>query len=135
MPNGSYADFIRHWGQIDDRIKVNPEMAPFEGLRAQLEVERLGLVEGTNQQAALKSATQDTSRKIEGHVERGREVATRLRDAIKAIYGRDAEKLTEFGVPGRGPRARRRRRRRLRRAPTPLRRPLPRPVARPRKHL
>ncbi|MFL6197832.1 MAG: hypothetical protein ACJ76J_01530 [Thermoanaerobaculia bacterium] len=105
MANTSYADYIRHWGQIDDRTKVNPELANFEPLRAQLEIERLGLVEATNQQAALKSATQDTSRKIEGHVERGRVLATRLRDAIKATYGRDHEKLTEFGVPVRRPRA------------------------------
>jgi multidrug resistance efflux pump len=58
MSTGSYADFIRHWGQIDDRIKANPEeMAPFEPLRVQLEVERLGLVTATNQQAALKAAS------------------------------------------------------------------------------
>jgi hypothetical protein len=104
MANNSYADYIQHWGQIDDRMKVNPELATFESLRAQLEIERLGLVDATNQQGALKFATQENSRKIEGHVERGRALATRLRDAIKATYGRDHEKLTEFGVPVRRPR-------------------------------
>ncbi|HVG07690.1 MAG TPA: hypothetical protein VNM67_08290 [Thermoanaerobaculia bacterium] len=99
MSTGSYADFIRHWGQIDDRMVANPEeMAPFEPLRLQLESERTALVAMTNQQAALKAATQETSRHIEGHVERGRDLATRLRDAIRAQYGRSDEKLTEFGL-------------------------------------
>lgn len=105
MSNGSYADFIQHWGQLDDRAKANPELAPFETVRAQLEVERLGLAEKMNQQAALKFQTQEVSREIEGHVKRGRVAATRLRDAIKATFGRDHEKLTEFGVPVRRPRA------------------------------
>lgn len=105
MSTGSYADFIRHWGQINDRILANPtEMAPFEPLRAQLEAERLGLVNATNQQAALKAATQETSREIESHVAQGRDLATRLRDAIRAMYGRDDEKLTEFGLNVRRPR-------------------------------
>lgn len=104
MPNGSYADYIRHWGQLDDRAKANPELAPFEPVRAELEIERAGLVELTNLQGALKYQLQENSRAIDARVKRGRELATRLRDAIKAIYGRDAEKLTEFGVPVRRPR-------------------------------
>jgi hypothetical protein len=103
MGTNSYADYIRHWGQIDDRMKVNPEMAPFEPLRAQLEIERLGLVEKTNLQAARKSEAQDTTREIDGHVARGRVIATRLHDAIRAQYGRDDEKLTEFGLNVRRP--------------------------------
>jgi hypothetical protein len=103
MSTNSYADYIRHWGQIDDRIKVNPEMAPFEPLRAQLEVELKGLVVATNRQFALKSQTQDTTREIDGHVARGRALATRLRDAIRAQYGREDEKLTEFGLNVRRP--------------------------------
>jgi hypothetical protein len=51
-----------------------------------------------NRQGALKSQAQDTTREIDGHVARGRQVATRLRDAIRAQYGRDDEKLTEFGL-------------------------------------
>ena len=99
MSTGSYADFIRHWGQIDDRMVANPdEMAHFEPLRLQLEDERISLVAMTNQQAALKAATQETSRNIDAHVERGRDLATRLRDAIRAKYGRKSEKLTEFGL-------------------------------------
>ena len=103
MATTSYADFIRHWGQLNDQVKVNPELAPFEPLRAELEVERLGLVEKTNRQASLKAETQETTREIDGHVARGREAATRLRDAIKAVYSRSGEKLTAFGIPVRRP--------------------------------
>jgi hypothetical protein len=105
MGTNAYADYIRHWGQLDDRIKVNPEMSPFEPLRAQLEVERLGLAEKMNLQAARKSEAQDTTREIDGHVARGRDIATRLRDAVRAQYGRDDEKLTEFGLNVRRPTA------------------------------
>ncbi|MFL6202575.1 MAG: hypothetical protein ACJ76J_25680 [Thermoanaerobaculia bacterium] len=103
MATTSYADYIRHWGQLDDQVKVDPELAPFEPLRADLEVERLGLVEKTNRQASLKAQTQETTREIDGHVARGREAATRLRDAIKAVYSRSGEKLTAFGIPVRRP--------------------------------
>jgi peptidoglycan hydrolase CwlO-like protein len=98
MGRTSYADYIQHWGQLDERVKVNPEMASFEPLRAELEVERKGLFEKMNEQSALKSKAQDMTREIEGHAARGREAATRLRDAIRAQYGRDAEKLTEYGL-------------------------------------
>lgn len=99
MGTTSHADFIRHWGQLNDQVKVNPELAPFEPLRAELDVERQGLIEKKNRQASLKAQTQETTREIDGHVARGREAATRLRDAIKAMYSRRGEKLTEFGIP------------------------------------
>lgn len=99
MATTSYADYIRHWGQLNDQVKVNPELAPFEPLRAELDVERQGLIEKTNQQASFKAQTQDTTRQIDGHLARGREAATRLRDAIKAMYSRRGEKLTAFGIP------------------------------------
>jgi peptidoglycan hydrolase CwlO-like protein len=99
MATTSYADFIRHWGQLNDQVKVNPELAPFEPLRAELEVERQGLIEKKNRQSSLKAETQETTREIDGHVARGREAATRLRDAIKAMYSRRGEKLTAFGIP------------------------------------
>ena len=103
MKNTSYADYIRHWGQLDSRIRANPALAAYEPQRAQLEGERLGLVDSTNRQAALKAETQAVSREVDGHVGRGRELATRLRDAIRAQFGREDEKLTEFGMSPRRP--------------------------------
>lgn len=104
MATTSYADYIRHWGHIDARIKANPDLVIFETMRAQLEAERLGLVEATSRQSTLKSQSQKASRDIDGHVARGRDLATRLHDAIRAHFGRTAEELTEFGLNPRRPR-------------------------------
>ena len=104
METNSYADYIRHWGQLSDRIQVTPQLAAYEPLRLDLEVERQGLIDMTHEQAALKAQTQAVSREIDGHVERGRKLATRLRDAIRAQFGRDGEKLSEFGMNVRRPR-------------------------------
>jgi hypothetical protein len=103
MATTSYADYIRHWGHIDTRIKANPDLAIFETMRAQLEAERLGLVGATTRQSTLKSQSQKASRDIDGHVARGRDLATRLHDAIRAHFGRTAEELTEFGLNPRRP--------------------------------
>lgn len=98
MATTSYADFIAHWEKLDTRVLVNPELSKFETLRARLEAERLGLVEATTRQAALKAQSQKASRDIDGFVARGRDLATRLHDAIRSEYGRTAENLTEFGL-------------------------------------
>ena len=104
MENTSYADYIRHWGQLSDRIQVTPQLATYEPLRLELEAERQGLIDMTHEQAALKAQTQAVTREIDGHVDRGRKLATRLRDAIRAQFGRDGEKLSEFGMNVRRPR-------------------------------
>jgi hypothetical protein len=99
MPRTSYAGVIVHWGHVDTRIQANkPALDHLESLRAQLEVERVGLVNATNRQSALKAEAQSASRDIDGHLARGMELATRLRDAIRAHYGRSEEKLAEFGM-------------------------------------
>ena len=104
MSSSSYADYIRHWGQLSDRIQVTPQLAAYEPLRLDLEAELEGLIDTTNEQAALKAQTQAITREIDGHVDRGRKLATRLRDAIRAQFGRDGEKLSEFGMNVRRPR-------------------------------
>ncbi|HEX5716702.1 MAG TPA: hypothetical protein VF179_11135 [Thermoanaerobaculia bacterium] len=105
MPRTAYAETIVHWGHIDIRIQANkPALDHLETLRAQLEAERLGLVNATNRQSALKAETQNTSREIDEHLKIGLDLATRLRDAIRAHYGRTAENLTEFGMQPRRPR-------------------------------
>ncbi|HWM90403.1 MAG TPA: hypothetical protein VN493_06515 [Thermoanaerobaculia bacterium] len=103
MATNSYADYIRHWGHIDDRVKSNPELSSLEPQRAQLEIERKGLQEATIRQATLRGQSQKASRDTDGHVARGRDLATRLRDGIRAHYGREEEKLAEFGMNPRRP--------------------------------
>ena len=99
MPRTAYADTIVHWGNIDTRVQARrPALDHLESLRAQLEVELVGLVEATHRQSALKTEAQNASRAIEEHLIRGNDLATRLRDALRAHYGRSAEDLNDFGI-------------------------------------
>lgn len=79
------------------------ELAGYEGARLQFDslvVEAHAL---TQQQGALTAAKQETSKKLQEVLTEAKRLATVLRYAIKALYGRDAEKLVEFGVqPFRG---------------------------------
>lgn len=99
MSRTSYATTIVHWGNIDSRVQARkPALDHLEPLRAQLETERVGLVEATHRQSALKTEAQNASRAIEEHLIRGNDLATRLRDAVRAHYGRAAEDLNDFGI-------------------------------------
>jgi hypothetical protein len=84
---------------MDTRVQARkPALDHLEPLRAQLETERVGLVEATHRQSALKTEAQNASRAIEEHLLRGSDMATRLRDAVRAHYGRAAEDLNDFGI-------------------------------------
>lgn len=99
MPRTSYATTIVHWENLDNRVQVRkPTLDYLEPLRAQLEAERLGLIQATNRQSALKTEAQNASQAIRKHLKVGTELATRLRDAVRAHYGRAAEDLNDFGI-------------------------------------
>lgn len=99
MPRTSYADTIVHWTNMDTKVQARkPTLDHLEPLRVQLEAERVGLVEATNRQYALKTEAQNASRAVEEHLIRGNDMATRLRDAVRAHYGRSAEDLNDFGI-------------------------------------
>jgi hypothetical protein len=105
MPRTSYATTIVHWVNLDTGVLGNqPDLEQLEQLRMQLEAERLNLVGATNRQSRLNSESQAATRDIELALARGNDFATRLRDAIRAHYGRTAENLTEFGLQPRRPR-------------------------------
>lgn len=99
MPRTSYATTIVHWENLDNRVQVRkPALDHLEPLRVQLEVERVGLTEAAKRQSALKTEAQNASRAIKEHLARGTDYATRLRDAVRAHYGRTAEDLNDFGI-------------------------------------
>lgn len=79
------------------------DLAGYEGGRLRFEslvTEALAL---TQEQAMLTAAKQEASKKLQGVLAEAQQVATVLRFAVKAQYGRDAEKLVEFGLqPFRG---------------------------------
>lgn len=79
------------------------ELQSYEGSRLKLE----GLVAQahalTQQQAALTAAKQEISRQLRTVLYEAQRLTTVLRFAVKEHYGRDSEKLVEFGLqPFRG---------------------------------
>ena len=101
MPSNSYADYVKHWGELTTAVAANPELAPLEWQRSALEAELEGLKEASIRQANLKRQAQEASRELDGFVKRGRDMATRLRDSIKGYYGRTGERLVEYRIPPR----------------------------------
>lgn len=96
MARNSYADYIRNWGELSVILTANPELAHLETQRATLEAELEGLKQASIQQATFRRQFQESTRKLDGHVARGKDLATRLRDSIRGHYGRTDEKLVEY---------------------------------------
>lgn len=103
MPVTSYADYIKHWGELSAAIAAAPELAFLDQQRGLLDQELAGLIEANLRQANLKSQAQLATRDIEGCIKRGSDVATRLRDGVRAYYGRTAEQLVGFRMQPRRP--------------------------------
>ena len=81
---------------VDDLKSYEDTRLKFEGLVTSAQ----GL---TQQQAALTAAKQEASKRLQDALNEAMRVATVLRFAIRELYGKDAEKLVEFGVkPFRG---------------------------------
>jgi len=104
MSRTSYADHIKHWGELTAAIAELPELDFLDGQRALLEQELRGLIEANLRQATLKSQAQVATRDLEGCLKRGLDMATRLRDGVRAYYGRTADQLVGFRMQPRRPR-------------------------------
>lgn len=104
MPRNSYADYVKHWGELTTAVAANPELAHLELQRVLLEAELEGLKEVSVRQANLRRQTQEASKELNGFARRGRDMATRLRDSVKGVYGRAGERLVEYRIQPRRPR-------------------------------
>lgn len=104
MSRNSYADYVKHWGELSTAIAANPDLIHLEPQRAELESTLEGLKEASIRQANLRRQAQEASIELSEYVARGRDLATRLRDSIKGYYGRTGEMLVEFRIPPRRPR-------------------------------
>jgi hypothetical protein len=90
--------------RFKESMSANAEkLKPYEETRLKLEglvTQAVGL---TQQQAALTAAKQETSKQLKDVLNEMQRVATVLRFAVREHYGKDAEKLVEFGLqPFRG---------------------------------
>ena len=100
--------FIRKMGELGyfglSYYEANADkLKPYEETRLKLE-SLVATAQGlTQQQAALTAAKQETSKKLKEVLNDAQRVATVLRFALREHYGKEAEKLVEFGVqPFRG---------------------------------
>jgi hypothetical protein len=99
MPRQSFANVITDWEKLLITVTANKDdLGSIDAYRAQLEVEMGGAKAASIRQAALSAEVQQTTRDLEGFLERGRELASRIRTGIRSKYGNRNEKLTEFGM-------------------------------------
>jgi hypothetical protein len=96
MPQTSYADYMKNWGELTAALEANPDLAYLEPQRALLEMEVESFMQLSVRQATLRRQAQETTREMEALVKRSRDMATRLRDSIRGHYGRAAEMLVEY---------------------------------------
>jgi hypothetical protein len=95
----SYGETFNEWEQIKKAFTDNQSDFPhLESHRAQLEALLEEAREMAQQQAVHTASRQDTSRRLEAAVERGRKLASFMRAGAKERYGNRSEKLVEFGV-------------------------------------
>ena len=104
----SYADVIRDWELVLTAAKENADTLPSIeihriALEAHLEVTKATKARQDSHTAARQQATQD----LKGMITLGRELAIRLRGAIRADVGPKSERLVQFGVVPIRPRTRR----------------------------
>ena len=105
MGRNTYEAYLKHWDELETNVAVTPELAFLEPIRAELAAEEDGLRTALNQQAAGKTDFHEATRRIEGHVTRGRKLAVQLHDMIRGYYGRSAEKLNFFRMQPARPRS------------------------------
>lgn len=71
MPTTSYADYIKHWGELTAAIAAEPELEFLDQQRGLLEQELQALIAANLRQANLKGQAQLATRDMEGCVKRG----------------------------------------------------------------
>jgi hypothetical protein len=99
MPVDRIGVSTKGWQRLTTSLSNNTADFPhLEGHRARLaelltQVHSLG-----NQQAALTASKQEVTKQLQAAVTEARTVSAFLRAGVREKYGKDAEKLVEFGV-------------------------------------
>ena len=87
MSSQSFAAIVTDWEQLLVKILANASDLSFlEGTSNELSLSLQGAKEANARQATFKSEFQQATRDLEGHLTRGRELATRLRNGIRTRY-------------------------------------------------
>jgi hypothetical protein len=106
MSSQSFAAVVTDWEQLLVKVLANATDLTFlEGTRIELALSLQGAKEANGRQATFKAQLQQATRDLEEHISRGRELATRLRNGVRTRYGLSGEKLTDFQLRPRRPKA------------------------------
>jgi len=99
MPKQSFADLMVDWEKLLAAVVANQTDLPYiDGYRQQLEVEMTGAKAAGLRQSASQAEAQQASRDLEGFIQRGQDLASRIRGGVRIKYGIKGEKLKEFGL-------------------------------------
>lgn len=100
MPNPtSIPDITDDWQQLLGAYVANAsELQSVEALSRQLTETLTQVQEYGLQEKARRADRQQFTKLRQETIQRGKEIASRLRAGIKAVYGGKSEKLVEFGI-------------------------------------
>jgi hypothetical protein len=99
MPKQSFADLMTDWEKLLAAVVANQTDLPYiDGYKQQLEVEMTGAKAASLRQSASQAVAQQASRDLEGFIQRGQDLASRIRGGVRSKYGIKGEKLKEFGL-------------------------------------
>ncbi|HWM91524.1 MAG TPA: hypothetical protein VN493_12230 [Thermoanaerobaculia bacterium] len=94
-----YMNVVTGWDKMDTAVTANNQQVPH------LEINLPGLRDRTQrarslyaQYAAMMAAKQEVWKELQQVLQEGNAVLRFLREGVKAHYGKDNEKLVEFGV-------------------------------------
>jgi len=86
------------WHHMAASVAANPELQHLEDVRQELVTVTDGTRAASVKQSTLRAQLQQATRDLEFFRARGTDLATRLRNGVRAQYGLKGEKLTEFGL-------------------------------------
>jgi hypothetical protein len=99
MAGTSFAEYVVQWEKLLKSIEANQADLPFlADSRSQLVRVVEGLKAAIVRQDMFRSQSQQTTRDMEGFLDQGRDLATRLRNGVRTQYGVRGEKLLEFDM-------------------------------------
>lgn len=98
MANQTHGDLLNACDKLLVAAKANPGEPKVDELRLQLEKDTEGAKEAQARRNLHKAAAQQASRDLDGFLSSAKQIYSRLRHMLIALFGLRAEKLAEFGL-------------------------------------
>lgn len=98
--NKRNAVYLAEWEKLIASLTANAaELPHLEASRVELQQKLQQVQALIGEQAMHQAAKQEASKGIATAIHEGRHLATFLRTGAKQRYGKDSEKMVEFGIP------------------------------------